>query len=152
MRITTKKIIFFILLIALIPFLPTPYTLIFVLAGFAFGFVFTLPFIWLVEKFNSNSKMLLKFTLCLCLTFTAVLWIYYIMRTFTPLLNNFHGYKDFDEFIYYAPLRYSNPISRFIMETITLIIMTDIFFIGLGAGFIFNICLKILNLENKKER
>jgi hypothetical protein len=152
MKITTKKTTFFILSIALIPFLPTPYTLLFTLVGFAFGFVFTIPFTWLAKKFNSNSKMLLKFTLYSCLTFTAVLWIYYIVRTFTPLLNNFYGYKDFDEFIYYAPFGCSNPLSKFIMETIALIIMTDIFFIGLGAGFIFNACLKIPNLENKKER
>lgn len=144
------KIISIISISALIPLLFTPVAIPFVFFGAVFGFLFASLLISMLKKFNLQK--LLKYILYLAFVFMISLSIYHFVKTYTSYFSDFYGYRNFEQFIYYNPFKFLTFPSRFLWETFVLVIMADLFFIGIGTGFIVYVYLEISGLENKKER
>lgn len=112
------------------------------------GFVFATLFIAFAKKINSEK--ILRYILFFSFIFLLLLFIYYLIYTYTNLFKNFYGYYDFEQFIYYYRYRGLFPFGQLFIDALTLILMLNASFIGFVSGFIFNIYLTIRRSENKK--
>ncbi len=153
-----KTVIIILMIFLAVIILQSLLNSIIVILVLIFGVFLSWILIAFLEKINATK--ILRYVSYTILSVIVPLLAYRLVYLFTPYLkNNFRGYDNFEEFLYYYSFSHpSIPFFRFVIETLDFFIFFDFFIIiggillllNIGIGFLLHNLFRAYYLESKK--